>query len=261
MSQPFHEFWQSIKSPAWPNVEFWSEFVRIDPDIQKECRDQYALQQQLDKIENFEYWHCNSLYPLYRKEDWVFVNVSKCGFIHYQDFFLDRLGWQVFVPNSYRDLDEVNMFGLMMDPHRRYLKGVTEWLWKTNLFPHMNIDRIFSDIVFPDIHSAPVSQCLGSIINRVNWIPFELMTDHEVKTCMNKLFEKKSSSITVPLSHPAMHNSPKDKQQLYQALKTVFFNQTFHKNNIADIHRALVPDTIFYRNLVDKFSPDWQHLD
>jgi hypothetical protein len=205
---------------------------------------------------------------MYRKENLIFVNVPKCGYVHYRDFFLERLGWESFVPDRYCDLDGTIMFGIMMDPCRRYLKGITEFLWSTELYQHVDLQTLFKHIMFPDIHSAPVLQILGAINSKIHWIPFESMTDEDVKSCMNSLFFLKSSSITVPLSHPKMHESPKEKTQLYEQIKEIFFNHTITSIDPAGglsqawgVHRALIPDSIFYRDLTSKFSPDWQHLD
>jgi hypothetical protein len=267
MSRCLHEYWKSVADPSWPNVDFWSEFVQVDPAMQQECWQDHALLNRLAEIENSEYWHCHSIYPMYRKENTIFVNVPKCGYVHYRDFFLNRLGWELFVPNCYEDFNGTVIVGLMMDPYRRYLKGITEFLWATKLYPYANLDTIFHDLMFPDMHCYPVSQMLGTLNSMINWIPFELMSDHDVKSCMNSLFEKKSSTITIPLSHPELHKSSDEKLQLYEKIKQVFFTHDMtkpdHKNSyshILAIHRALIPDAIFYRDLAKKFTLDWQHL-
>lgn len=264
MSRWLYEFWKDVADPSWPAVEYWSEFAKTDTVVQQECWTDHGLARHLYQSENFEHYHCRSLFSMYRKDDWVFVNVPGNGYIHFQDFFVNRLQWQRFRPNCYQDLEDVILFGIMMDPYRRYLKGLATFFWDlygANALSTVDMPSLFDKIQFPDIHSMPMSHTLRQIINQVIWIPFELMSPESVKQCMNALFQKKSSTVAVPFSHPLLNQSPTEKLEIYQQIKTTFFTHDISRSKQAlHVHRTLIPEAIFYRNLVAKFSPDWQHL-
>lgn len=257
MSRWLYEFWNDVADPSWPTVEFWHQFVKVDDKIKQECYQQHRLAERLQELDNTEFWQCKVTYPMYQKDNFVFVNIPKCGSTHYQEFFLDRLGWKIFVPDRYQDLENLTIFGLMMDPHLRYLKGITEFLWMN---AGKSLRATYTALLFPDTHSLPVSLVLGPLMDRIAWIPMDNLSDQEVKQCMNNLFKKKKSNLTVPTTHISRHISSPEKRALFEEFKNHFYTYDSKKNMAALIHHILIPDTIFYRDLLSKFTSDWQHL-
>lgn len=264
MSRWLYEFWHDVADPSWPAVEFWPEFVSLDPKIKTECYVQHSLAQRLSELDDIQQWQCRNLvggFQLYHKDDFVFVNVPKCGSQHYQKFFLEHLGWQVITPRDLKDFDRYKLFGLMMDPYRRYLKGVTEFLWLAQRQQNIDLDFTSLNLLFPDAHSLPISLVMGPIMQQVAWIPLDIVPQDSAKQIMNNFFQKHKSKISVPLSYPAEHVSPPQKQALFNRVKQHFLSHEVTQTYASLMHQFLIPDAIFYRTLVDKFTPDWQHLD
>lgn len=256
MSRWIYEFWNDVADPSWPKVECWRDFFMLENKIQQECYDQHGFAERLKQLDDVNYWQPN--FRMYRRDDFIFVNIPKCGSWHHHNFFVDRLGWEIYQPTTRDDLKNYTLFGLMMDPHQRYLKGVTEFLWACH--PQHDLEFMYQHLLFPDPHSLPVSMLMGSLIHQVAWIPFDTMTHSDVKNCMNMLFVKQKSNIRVPTHHPAEHVSGLEKQKLFDKFKHHFYNHDSSDNNAALVHRLLLPDWKFYRQLLQEFTPDWQHL-
>lgn len=263
MSRWVYEFWRDVADPSWPKVVFWSDFVQVNDKLKEEVYLQHDFSKRLLELDNRDLWRCKNLatFELYKKDHFVFINVPKCGSRHYRQFFLDRLEWDFFVPESIKDLEQYTLFGLMMDPHRRYLKGVTEWLWTLHVRHGIDLDWKKIDLLIPDGHSLPLSMILDTLMMRIAWIPFEILSDQEVKQSMNNLFQKKGSTLSIPISHPPVHVSSSAKKTLYDQLELYFYNHDIQQTPITMIHQLLISDFQFYRELTKNFTPDWQHLD
>ena len=265
------KFWKNVKDSSWPNVETWDDFININDSIKKECYNVHGLQDRLDVIENVEYWQARAI-AQFQKDQFLFINVPKCGSAHYYDFFRNRLDWQPMPVNNMDDIKRHVNFGLMMHPLDRYLKGLTQFIWEHDLTDHINLERFVTDCVIPDWHSMPYSLMFGTHMNNIHWIPYSSMTAQQTKSCMNALFKLYESEISIPLDHPVLHESPPKKQQLFKQILKIWQSRqepTFHKplcknndnnSNLYLIYQLYAKDLQFYRQLITNFKPDWSHI-
>jgi len=252
------ELWQDIKDPHWPDIELWDDFALLSGDIKSQAAHR-GLYQRMAEINDADYWRPRSMQiDCYQKDRFVFVNVGKCGYQHHRDFFLHRLGWHHLPSEQLYHQKDIVMFGLMMHPLRRYLKGLTEFLWDQRISEQINIDRFMEYAFIPDNHSMPVSMQCGPYFKQIHWIPFADRSATQVKTLMNTLFQKYGSSLTVPLEHPALHESHYEKHMLFDSIKKSW--ETKHKSCYI-IYQLHSTDLEFYQELVDSFRDDWSHFD
>jgi len=265
------KFWQDVKDPSWPNVSTYDDFINLDSSLIDECIQQHGLKQRLDEIEDSNYWRIRNLGDMFIKDNFVFFNVPKCGSRHYHDFFLNRLNWERYYPESIDDLKGLVKFGLMMHPLDRYLKGLTEFLWQFRLSETIDIERFVMSAYMPDIHSISYYQMFGNLVDDIHWIPFKLMEDREVKTCMNNLFSRHDSLLQVPVDHPPIHVSGPEKKELNKKITQCWLARQEPKKiigtsyptlseNLYLVYYAYAQDLKFYRSLADVFKHDWSHI-
>jgi len=269
-----HKFWQDVKDPAWPDITTYDEFNNLDKNLINECFQQHGLKQRLAEIENLDYWRLlklNTATEMFKKDNFVFFNVSKCGSRHYYEFFVKRLGWKRYSTESFDELKGLIKFGLMMHPLERYLKGLTEFLWELKIADQINLESFVTSCYVPDQHSASYHLMFGEVIHDIHWIPFKSMEDREVKQCINSLFSKYGSSICIPVEHPPKHVSSPEKKLLYKTLAQHWLNRPELKKppdhidpkkfeNLYLIYHTYSQDLGFYRSLIDSFRPDWSHI-
>lgn len=261
------KFWNDVKDATWPEVSTWNDFYALDQHIQQECFCRHGLQQRLAEIENPDYWLPHALPGMIKKDRFVFIPLPKCGSAHYKDFFINRLGWSRFQPRSLDELASYVKFGLMMHPLDRYLKGLTEFAWRFEI-KDQDLQRFVTSCFMPDDHAISYSLYLGQLLADTHWIPFQDMTDIEVKSCMNKLFHHYGSNIEIPITHPAIHVSPQDKKILYQKIMSYWHQRqepedsspSRDNTNLYLIYKAHAKDLEFYRQLKNTFKSDWLHL-
>lgn len=262
------KFWQNIKDTSWPEISTWEDFALLDKHIKKECFEQHSLQQRLDEIEDPQHWLPHSM-VIFKKDQFVFFNISKCGSTHYKDFFINRLGWKQICPKSIEELTPYIKFGLMMHPLDRYLKGIAQFAWMFDIRDD-HIERLVTECFMPDLHSASYTLQFDNLIDEIHWIPFQRMSDYAVKSCMNDLFAYYHSTIRIPTEHPAIGVANPQKKMLQQKITTIW-NQRIDCNleNLQDtnfgcslyfIYSAFAKDLKFYRSLCTHFNPDWSHL-
>lgn len=266
-----NKFWNDVKDPSWPDVKTWEDFIKLEESIQQECFILHGLEQRLTEIENPEHWRIHSLCEMFQKDQFLFINVPKCGSSHYWNFFLDRLGWTRYFPDSINDLQDYVKFGLMMHPLDRYLKGLTQFIWILNLKDKINLDNFVTGCFIPDLHSIPYHLLFNDLIESIHWIPFSLFTDEQTKSCMNALFATYNSNIKIPVSHPTKNVSPPEKKILHEKISTHWRNRTElsrstiersrdFRQNLYIVYRYYAQDLKFYRELITNFKPDWSHI-
>lgn len=248
--------WLDIKDPTWPSVDYYDDFIKVDTRIKHECISVHNVNNRINEITNPTYWE--SIHTdAYQKDQFVFINVPKCGFMHHEDFFVQRLGWRKVDYKDIKDSNEIILFGLMMHPLQRYLKGLTEFIYRNNIADCLDLDNFLNQALIPDMHSAPYSMICKPVFNQIHWIPFTTMTDIDTKESMNALFKHYGSQLTIPTQHEATHISPPDKLAIFNKLKQVWETQPLSIYGVYLLHAS---DIGFYHNLLDTFNPSWSHL-
>lgn len=251
----FKEFYDSVRGTAWPDVDDYRDFQNLDPDLQQECWQQHDLIGRLSTIEDPDYWAAVTT-PVMCHENLAFVPVAKCASTYYKNLFLERLGWHR-IDNISDTASDAVLFGCVQHPIERYLKGVTEFVHEHALGTHPNIDAILDEILISDIHTMPYCTKMGQWINRVYWIPMDIMSDDSVKIAMMNLFRKHGHTISLPLGDAKLYQSSPDKINLYHRVRQRF---CLKPQKIYFLYAFLAQDLKFYRQLADRFRIDWSHI-
>lgn len=251
--------YRDIRDASWPDIDYWDDFLCLSDSIKRECKEQHALDHWINYLHSDEFSSLNAHQRFFQKDRFVFVNVAKCGSVHHEDFFVRRLNWSKL---TLRDLEaqqrqDLVFFGLMMHPLRRYLKGVTEYIFVQGISQCIDLDNFMEYTVCPDIHSMPYSMIVRPDLDRIHWIPLNKMQPQEVKQCMNRLFEHYCSDLRIPVEHPPLHESTPEKTAIFHQVKTVWEKQGQAMYNVYQMHHG---DIKFYHDLIERFRPDWSHL-
>jgi hypothetical protein len=259
-------FYQDVKDASWPEIQNYNDFAKLNHDIKSECFAVHKLEQRLEEIEDKHYWAVYDHFEYFRKDQFIFVNIPKCGSRHFDDFFVSTLGWKKYYPHAVSDLDNFVIFGVLMHPIDRWLKGVTEFLWQHQIADSVDLEAFAKACLFPDIHSYPLSLYFDDLYEKIHWIPFQLFSDTEVKRSMNELFKLYNSPMVIPTTHNIIHQSTPEKLELYKKIKHHWLNrnpqdlETFQATNLYTLYRFLSNDLKLYRKTVDNFDINWNHL-
>lgn len=269
------KFWNDVKDPSWPDISTWDDWLRVPEAMRRECIEVHDLYKRLADLEDPDHWRPWVIVP-YQKDRFVFMNVLKCGSSHYRDFFENRLGWKRLEIASLKELRPYIKFGLMMHPLERYLKGLTQFAWDMGIRDDIKVEQMTISCVMPDSHSLSYHFQFGDLMHDINWIPFKGMTDHETKSCMNRLFHCFGSDMEIPLEHPPQNVTVGTKLKLYQTIcrhwrdrlpptkengRSIDDPVPIQFNlNLYMVYMAFAQDLKFYRDLLGTFKPDWSHL-
>jgi len=268
------KFYDSVKATEWPTIDSAADFFNLPAWIQEECYTIYRFQERLNQIVDINHW-VNITSDGFVYKDLVFLPIPKCACIYYTTIFT-QLGWQKV---SLQDIDikSMKLFGAVMHPFTRFLKGITEWVlrsYSNNLVMSLenpwhivnlqtNWDKLFSDLDSPplknliksvnvgDAHSMPYSTMFGDLVNIVHWIPMDTMSDNDVKINMMKFFKLNGHNIELPLNDARIHQSSTRQLELFKKIKYEFtenHTQNFH------FYKLFGPDLNLYYNLLKQYS-------
>lgn len=264
-------FYNSVKDPSWPNVENYLDFCRLPAEIKNECDDLHGFQERKSMIENGSYWSSLTLNVCVYK-DLAFVPLPKCAYIYYTTLFLDR-GWEI-RPLHTVNLESTKFFGVMMHPERRWLKGITEWVTRLCLSDRLIkssnpaflpdyyetdweqlkllvktpfVEKLISEIIVSDSHSAPYSVICGELLDKTHWIPMDILTDDEAKIKMMEFFQLHNHDISLPLNHARLHVSTPVKLEIFNHIKSLCFK---NQEQLYTFYKLFSNDIKFYNNLV-----------
>ena len=261
----FQRFYNDVKDPAWPdNVENYCDFVKLPEYIKQECFTEHNLDDRLTQLEDADYWFANGFrgQPAYRYENLIFLPVQKCGYAYYTDLF-ERMDWQK-ITLTIEDFDSHVVFATIMHPLSRYLKGLTEWVWRAklvtdyeNLAEQQFFINLMSNLLITDEHTVPYTFAYRHLINKIHWIPIDNLTDNEAKKVMMNLFKKYHHTIDLPMDDPRLHVSGPEKLKIYQAIKHIYYNKKHSDLNIYLLYTLFADDLKFYRQLVNTFDTQW----
>jgi hypothetical protein len=267
-------FYDSVKATEWPTIDSAADFFNLPAWIQEECYTIYGFQERLNQIVDINHW-VNITSDGFVYKDLVFLPIPKCACVYYTTIFT-QLGWQK-VRLQDIDTKSMKLFGVVIHPFTRFLKGITEWLirsYSNNLVMSLenpwhivnlqtNWDKLFSDLDSPplknliksvnvgDTHSMPYSTMFGDLVNIVHWIPIDAMTDDDVKINMMEFFKLNGHNINLPLNDTRIHQSSPRQHELFDKIKhniTENSTQNFH------FYKLFSPDLNLYYNLLKQYS-------
>jgi len=247
-------------------VENYPEFLKLPKRIQRECIDLHGLDQRLEQMESQSYWR-DSLITAYCYENLAFLPVMKCASVYYIDLFKNTLGWK---KTNILDLAPGTVcVGIFEEPITRYLKAITEWIWR-KILPVMNYDInkippvLLKSVIVGDLHSIPYTMSLGPWLDKINCIPMYQQSDEQIKTHMMNLFATQNHNIKLPINDQKLNQSDQLKLDVYKLVKQVFEDYSIEDEEYEArgefTYLMLSPDLKFYHNLLDTFDPSWQKI-
>jgi len=250
--------YNDIKDPSWPHVASYSDYCKLPQWIRNECEQLHNISNQFNQIEDMDF--CVNLTTHgYKFKNLVFVPVLKCASTYYIDLFHNQLGWEKIGDFASLDKDTV-FFGVIMDPTTRWLKGITEFFWTSELVDDQIIKRVLSDkcnvgVLAPCAHSMPYSITFGQWLDKINWFPLDFYNESEILNQMSLLFQQNGHEINLPLPALKLNKSSDEKLALLQKIKT--YQQQNFKNNtdfLFMLHVLFADDLKFYRKLINNIS-------
>lgn len=258
------KFYNNVKDPDWPIINNYSDYVNLPDRIKLECQTQHNIQQRLEEIYNPKYWQQITQFG-YQFENLIYVPVPKCAHNYYTRFFRDTLGWKK-VDLQNVDTTSSKMFGLIMHPFSRYLKGMTQWFWQA--YEQSNsLDQIDSDLNKPhimkilestllgDYHVWPYSFMFGNLLNQIKWIQIDNMSDDDIMKNIISFCAKNNYEITPPTTIKRSNTSSVQKLKIYNTVKSIFYSQ---HQKLSTLYYLYSEDLRFYQNLIDKSNPTRQ---
>lgn len=256
----FQRFWQSIKRAEWPDVDTYGDFRKLSADIQQEANDRHPIQNMLDIISDPEKWAVH-LIAGWKYQDLVYVPVFKCAHTYYSTVFTD-MGWQEINIQDI-DVDQHKLFGLLMHPLDRWLKGITQWIWMSYKF-NSGWDKLQDQLQTPDFqamihsvligdhHTLPYNLHLGSLLDKIHWIPMEMFDDNGIKLQLMEFFARNGHpEIQLKLNDDRLNQSNPYKLQILDCVKSHYLS---NRNRQLFLYSIYAKDLDFYHKLVDKFS-------
>jgi hypothetical protein len=274
-------FYDSVKDPSWPNIANYHEYQKLPAHIKNECDNLHNFQSRKKELCDPDYW-LTQLLEVCVYENLAYVPIPKCACTFYGSMF-HNMGWKR-VRLIDVDIKNTKFFGLVMHPLERRHKGIAEWLvksyyenkpqplesdpWLHSLeeinWPqlHTNIKtkyfkNLLASIISADQHSLPYHLMFGSLLDQINWIPMDTMSRSEAQISLMNFFKLQGHNIQLPMDTEPLHVSTDDQLQVYNIVKEIFNNDP---EAIYQFYAIYGNDLKFYYNLVDKFTPDWQHI-
>jgi hypothetical protein len=250
-------FYSDVKDPQWPdvnNVETYTDYLMLPDHIKHECENLHRFEERFCEIEDADYWR-NLTIPVYRYNNLAYVPLAKCASSYYISFFKNN-GWEETTLGKIGN--NVHLFGLMMDPSVRWIKGLTQFL--SNMFglddiSDQMLEKIMQEIVTPDVHTISYRTYLGNYLEKIHWIPMDL-PDQQIKTHIINFCKGHGHDINLPINNDRIHTSSNKKLALFNKIKSLH-TKNFNANNslgTAFLVQLLLADDIkFYRKLVKSF--------
>jgi hypothetical protein len=163
------------------------------------------------------------------------------------------MGWQE-KKLSDCDFEHTKLFGLMLNPYVRRLKGITETLLLSYDFNYEVLQqhlqnkmycKFISQISLTDIHSIPMHIIYGCWFDRINWIPMDLFSPTELCKQVEKLIQQPIPDV------PPMHKSTSQQLEIFKILEKLFLDQPIVP---AELGLMFAQDVKSYNRLVEKYK-------
>jgi hypothetical protein len=179
----------------------------------------------------------------YRKQNLVFVSLLKCASTYYGEVFVNN-GWK---PIAYNTIDWVNdhVFGFIMNPTDRYLKGLAEDVLDPTTCWNVENLPVFVDSMVVTYHSLPINSYLSKNMKEIDWIPLDTSVSSE--ELVLKLLQQ--YNLTLHFDDTInKHQSNAGKTKIYNLLKS-----NFDLNNHV-IHAVLQEDNDLYSQVCNNIN-------
>lgn len=248
------KFYNTVKDSSWPDIKNYIDFKNLPEHIQNECIVNHNLLDTLDTVESTDHWRNLAMRGIYKKNNLVFISMYKCGGSTYIRY-LENQNWEKI---SYDEIDFDNMyvFGFILDPMQRRLKGITQVLFD---FYHHDIDKIidllesdsdfkqiFLSISMMDKHTTPYWLLFGNDLEKINWIPLDCYSKEQVNDLFSKICKNNNVQLDEDIEPITRHRSCTCKLKLFNSVEKIF-----GKQNISDLWLLYANDMKFYRKLLD----------
>lgn len=269
----FLKFYAGVQDPSWPAVTNYADFFVLPSAIRAECETIHGLGQHLDEICDPAYWRHMDL-DLCVRGRLAFVPVAKCASNYYLRHFT-QAGW-VRKKLHEIDLDDSVLFGVIMHPLKRYLKGITQhivysfspemveapdsfWGPYKGMTDWETIDRVMAlpgfknfvkGVAVGDLHSWPYHLWFGDLLSRTHWIPLDFLPPSKTEDNINALLEAHGHPALQFDSKPS-HESLPEQALLFQQL-TDWFQEDHDQMHY--FYKIYGPDLKFYYQLLRKHS-------
>jgi hypothetical protein len=274
----FLKFYKDVKGSEWPEIASYTDFLKLPDWIKQECYHEHDLRSRLDQICDRNHWKKTTIYVLGHKNI-AYVPVTKCASTYYCNLFSNS-GWKFYQLDNL-DQSTTKLFGFVMHPMKRHLKGITEFLvrsytdklidqtnldknpevpWVVNSGPTdyatllKDLDTIYMQnlvgrIGVGDEHSLPYSAQFGDLLYKINWIPVDILDSHDQKTAIENFF--KANQITTFLQKNTKNHASSDLQlKVFDKVCSIVKNSGYYPQ----LHQIFDEDLRFYYNLVDTFD-------
>ena len=251
-------FYDRVKDSSWPEITTYNEFLKLPKAIVTECNTMHNFPSRLCELEDVNYWQDQTIHNTgYRYKNVVYVPVQKCANSYYTKFFKDQLGWTK-VKLSELNWNEVDAFGLLMNPMTRRVKGIAQVLTSAydnnyvsvlTLLESSNFSKFISTISILDSHTVPYSITFGKEINKIHWIPMELFNDIALKKQIMCFLATKNINIEIP-NNKRINQSLTDKQKVFTAIQNIFLST----EPGAELGLLFAEDVKFYNNLLKTYA-------
>ena len=167
------------------------------------------------------------------------------------------LGWnQVYL----RELDhnEVDMFGLIMNPMTRRVKGITQVLCNSydndygsilDLLKSPRFAKFISLITMLEKHTMPYTMIFDDLLNKIHWIPMEPFTDIELKKQVTCFLGTKNINIVIP-DDKRLNQSSEEKEKIFTLIQDIVLSL----EPPAELGLIFASDVKFYNDLLKKYA-------
>jgi hypothetical protein len=199
----------------------------------------------------------HKMQPYYRRGRLVYAPVFKAASSYYTNL-LEHNGWESIL---YTDVnwDHDHVFGFIMDPIKRYFKGLAQDLSGNIVngeeFIEANEERIVTDTHFLlySYHTLPISTTHADHYYYIDWIPLD--SDTHATVYLEQLLEQHDIKLNIP-EKLHYHPSTDKKVELYEWTRNLW-----RDNNLLLLH-LLKDDIELYNKVMKRFTPlrrpgDW----
>jgi hypothetical protein len=252
----FTTFYNQVKDQSWPQIHTYTEFLKLPDTIQQECFQLHNLRSRLDEIHDQTYWFAHSSHNIgYQQQNVVYVPVMKCANTYYVNLFHDQNKWKP-VKLSDLNLDSVHLFGLILHPLTRRIKGIAEVLSRSYGFDYKKIllhlqqpefATFISSISTLDAHTIPYSLLFGDLFEKIQWIPMDLFSDSELQQQIKKITDKHNVTVNFPEVVTRKNQSDTYKIQCFKELEKIYL-QTAPP---AELYKLFSKDLALYHTLIE----------
>lgn len=162
----------------------------------------------------------------YKKNNLVYIRTHKCASTFYMDV-LTHNQWDS-ISESEVDWHNDHVFGFLLDPVQRYVKGIIEDIYNNDTLLHSTLefyrDHQAQSLLYT-LHSFPLSLYYGrDVVGKIDWIPLNQSVPSEV------LFEKLCEKHAINIEWPRHPNLNKAKDNARKRLLTDEFDKILHMN-------------------------------